>query len=127
MILVDTSAWIAFFRGAEPLASRVDAAIDLDDAAICGPVMCELRRGFMTAAERKKVLPLLGACHALPPPAGLWEDAGDLGFSLRRKGVRVKTLDLLIAVCALHASVPILTADSDFEIMQRAGIPLALV
>lgn len=127
MILVDTSAWIAFFRGHEPLASRVDAAIDADDAALCGPVICELRRGFVSDAERKKVLPLLGVCHVLPTPPDVWQEAGDLGFALRRKGVTVKTLDLLIAVWALHASVPILTGDGDFATIQRGGVPLALV
>lgn len=126
MILVDTSAWIAFFRGHEPLASRVDAAIDADDAALCGPVISELRRGFVSEAERKRLLPLLGTLHALPEPPELWADAGDLGFALRRKGVTVKTLDLLIAVWALHAGVPILTADGDFASMQAAGVPIAL-
>ncbi len=127
MILVDTSAWVAFFRGHDPLASRVDAAIDADDAALCGPVIAELRRGLLSEKERKKVLPLLAVCHALPAPPDLWEAAGDLGFAFRRKGLTVKTLDLLIAVWALHSGVPILTGDRDFGLMQRAGVPLALV
>ena len=126
MILVDTSAWIAFFRGTDPLASRVDAALLTDDAALCGPVLCELRRGFVSAAARRRVLPLLGFCHQLPEPITLWEDAGDLGFDLRRKGITVKTLDLLIAVVALNANATILTEDSDFQLIQRAGVPLAL-
>jgi tRNA(fMet)-specific endonuclease VapC len=126
MILVDTSAWIAFFRGREPLASRVDVALEADLASLCGPVVCELRRGFVSDAERRKVWPLLGSCHVLPGPADPWVEAGDLGFLLRRKGVTVKTMDLLIAAWAIHAGVPLLTEDSDFRAMQRAGVPLAL-
>jgi len=36
--LVDTSAWIDFFRGHEPLFTLVDAAIAENRAAICGMV-----------------------------------------------------------------------------------------
>ena len=48
-------------------------------------------------------------------PARLWEEAGDLGYLLARKGVSVKTLDLMITVYALAADVPILTGDGDFK------------
>ena len=39
MILVDTSAWIDFFRGVPPLAERVDALLDSNELALCGPVI----------------------------------------------------------------------------------------
>lgn len=56
----------------------------------------------------------------------LWEDAGDLGFALARRGTSVKTLDLLIAVHALSHTAAILTTDADFARMRSAGIPLVL-
>lgn len=126
MILVDTSAWIDFFRGRAPLAARVDALLEDDEVAICGPILTELRRGLRGPAERGRVLPLLLACHALPQPPDLWETAGDLGFATRRRGATIKTLDLLIATWALGAGVPILTADADFATLRRAGVPIEL-
>lgn len=127
MILIDTSAWIDFFRDCDPMASAVDAAIEANDAALCGPIITELRRGFHSKAERARVLPLLGACHLIADPPALWEEAGDLGYSLRRTGVTVKSFDLLIAAFALAHSMPLLTADNDFALFKKAGIPLALV
>jgi predicted nucleic acid-binding protein len=126
MILVDTSAWVEFFRGRKPVADAVDALLEANRAALCGPVVTELRRGIRSAAERSKVLPLLDACHLLPEPPTLWEDAGDLGFALARKGSTVKSLDLLIAVYALSHTVPILTTDRDFRLIQKAGTGLTL-
>ncbi|MBI4701008.1 MAG: PIN domain-containing protein [Deltaproteobacteria bacterium] len=126
MILVDTSAWIDFFRGAGGLCDRVDALLETDEAALCGPVVTELRRGLRSAAERRRVLPLLAACHQLDQPAALWVEAGELGYFLARRGVTVKTLDLLIAAYALSHGVAILAADDDFRNMGRAGVPLAL-
>ncbi len=121
MILVDTSAWIDFFRDRRPLAALVDRALDDDDAALCGPVITELRRGLSTA-DRVKVLRLLGGCHLLPQPAELWEEAGDLGYLLARRGVVVKTLDLLIAATALAHDVPVLTRGSDFKQIRDSGV-----
>jgi hypothetical protein len=69
---------------------------------------------------------LLGACHELAQPTRLWDEAGDLGFVLSRKGATVKTLDLLITVYSLSHGVPHLTADSDFSLIRKAGVALVL-
>jgi predicted nucleic acid-binding protein len=126
MILVDTSAWIEFFRDREPVATRVDALLEANDVAICGPVVTELRRGLRSASDRARVLPLLEACHLLDQPASLWEEVGDIGFSIRRVGINVKTVDLLIAAYAVSHAVPLLTMDRDFALVQQAGVPLTL-
>lgn len=126
MTLVDTSAWIDFFRGRAPHAARIDDLLEHDEVALCGPVVTELRRGLRSEAERAKVLPLLGGCRNLPQPVLLWEEAGELGWYLGRRGVVVKSLDLLIATYALAHRVPVLTSDTDFARMRRAGIGLAL-
>ena len=127
MILVDTSAWIAFFRDRGPAAGAVDQALEEDEAALCGPVLTELRRGFTSAAERNRTIPLLSACHQLAQPSNLWNEAGDLGFALARKGITIRTLDLLIATYALSHRIPILTLDGDFRHVARAGVVLHLV
>lgn len=126
MILIDTSAWIAFFRGRGELADRVDALIDTNDAATCGPVLTELHRGLRDTKERRRVLPLLAACALVQPPADLWLAAGELGYRLARKGVTAKSFDLLIAVHALHHDVALLTDDQDFATMRKHGVPLLL-
>ena len=77
--------------------------------------------------ERKSVLELLDACKMLEQPPQLWEEAGELGFFLRRKGIAPKTLDLLIAVYALTHSADLLTVDKDFAAMEKAGAGLRLV
>jgi predicted nucleic acid-binding protein len=127
LILVDTSAWIGFFRNRGPVAQVVDHALENDIVALCGPVLTELRRGFKSAAERSRTLPLLLACHQLGQPSDLWNEAGDIGFALARKGVTVKSLDLLIAAYSLANGVPILTLDQDFRLIARAGVGLQMV
>jgi predicted nucleic acid-binding protein len=127
MILVDTSAWVEFFRGGGVIAERVDLALEEDDVAWCGPVATELRRGLVSSRERARVMPLVEGCHHLEQPEALWHEAGDLGYALRRKGVTVKTLDLLIATYALSHGVELLTMDTDFGLMCAKGVPLQLI
>jgi predicted nucleic acid-binding protein len=127
VILVDTSAWIEFFRGTAPVAQQVDMALAEGEAAWCGPIATELRRGFASAKERANVLRLLEGCHWLAQPDALWEEAGDLGFVLRRKGLTVKTFDLLIATYALSHGTALLAVDGDFKAIGKKGIPLDLV
>lgn len=125
MILIDTSAWIAFFRDRAPLAEKVAKTIADGDAVLCGPVLTELMRGFRPE-ERRIVLPLLETLGVLDDPPGLWRAAGELGFRLARKGKTTKTLDLLIASYALHYGVALLTDDADFRTIAAAGVPLTL-
>ena len=126
MILVDTSAWIDFFRDRNPIAEIVDQALSDNNVAICGPIYTELLRGFKNSRERDKVIPLLSACKNLTQPSDLWETAGQFGFELKRKGVTSKTIDLLIACYSIAHGIPLLTADRDFKAMQMAGLDILL-
>jgi predicted nucleic acid-binding protein len=127
MILVDTSAWIDFFRGHNGLAARVDEALGANEVAVCGPILTEIRRGLRSKAERARVLSHLQGCHHLEEPGDLWNEAGELGFYLRGRGATVRSMDLLIATYALSHDVALLTADADFRLIarQKTGLQLA--
>ena len=127
MILVDTSAWIAFFKGGNSTADLVEEFILDNKLALCGPVQSELLRGFKNKKERDTVWPLLDGCHFLEQPDKLWIDAGNCGFALRRKGKTVKTMDLLIACYAIAYQVPMLTLDKDFKTIKAAGFPFEII
>jgi len=101
MILIDTSAWVAFFRNQNPVADLVDRALDYNDAALCGPVYTELLRGLKNERERYRIIDYLDGCAFLVQPKDLWMAAGDCGYRLQRKGRTVKSMDLLIACYAI--------------------------
>lgn len=73
------------------------------------------------------MIPLLDGCHHLPDPTALWDEAGELGYFLSRRGITAKTIDLLVATYALSHSVALLADDRDFSMMKRAGAELLLV
>lgn len=127
MILVDTSAWIDFFRGKDPIASVIEQYLAENQVTLCGPVYTELLRGFRSKKDRDLVLPLMLGCRFLSQPDRLWEDAGNCGFLLKREGKTVKSMDLLIACYAMAHSIPILTLDSDFSVIKKAGFNISIV
>jgi predicted nucleic acid-binding protein len=103
----------------------VDELLDLGDVALCGPIVTELRRG-LRPTERSRVLPLLEGCTLLEQPEDLWTTAGDLGAALARRGIVVKTLDVLIATYAIGHGVAVLTRDTDFKAIANAKVGLIL-
>jgi len=113
-VLIDTSAWIDFFRDRSPVADAVERLLAEGQALRCGPVDLELRRG-LRAAEATRVIPVLWALEELPCEAIDFASAGDLLRSLRAGGVTLPSMDGLIAALALRHDVPVLTVDRDFE------------
>ena len=116
-VLVDTSAWIAFFRGSEPGATAVAELIDDRRALRCGPVELELRRG-LRRSEAHDVLALWTGLQALETDGLDFTSAGDLLRDLRARGIAMPSIDGLIAALAIRHAVPLLAFDRHFD-----GVP----
>ena len=54
MVLIDTSAWIEFLNGSEPVASQVENLISKNEVAIC-PIL-QKDRDFENMAKILKTL-----------------------------------------------------------------------
>jgi predicted nucleic acid-binding protein len=111
--LIDTSAWVDFFRGHEPLASTVDALLADGRAALCGMVELEIRQALRQREE--DLLNLLGATVRLSTTEEDYAQAGELLADLRRGGMTLPATDGLIAQVALRHGVSLLENDRHFE------------
>jgi len=116
-VLVDTSAWVAFFRGSLPGSTEVRTLVTEDRALRCGPVELELRRG-LRRHEAAAVLGVWSAVRPLPIEAIDFTSAGDLLRDLAEAGRTLPSMAGLIAALALRHDVPLLTLDRHFE-----GVP----
>ena len=114
-VLLDTSVWIDAFRGKTPHIVAVTQALLNDDRIlICGPVIFEIKRG-LRPSDRKKILPLLDALIRLSVDETVWDAAGDLDASLRKKGITIPPMDVIIAQVCLHHKVSLFTLDQHFN------------
>jgi hypothetical protein len=120
VVIVDTSAWIPFFnQPRSPEKREIDALIDADRLVLVGVVLAELIQGCRTPAEAHTVISKLSGLHFLD---GTWKRAGELSFSLRRKGVTLPLSDLVIAAVALEHRCGVYALDPHFE--QVPGLTL---
>ena len=119
-VLIDSSSWIHFFNQSSPWHfETVSQAIREDRAVTCGLVITEVLRGARNHKETKILSENFNLLEYLPfQQEDYWESA-KLGFDLARKGLAVKTIDLLIAHLATKHHFTLVHQDSDFELITR--------
>jgi predicted nucleic acid-binding protein len=120
MILIDTSAWIEFLRDTDsPVCVRVDRVL-AGEIAVCDPVRMEVLAGARSDEHLRDLRGLLARAATIPTDPTDYEDAATLYRTCRRGGQTVrKLIDCLIAAVAIKADVPILHADTDFDVLAR--------
>jgi predicted nucleic acid-binding protein len=121
LVLVDTSAWIGFFArsGYIGVKARLKMLLEDDQAATAGPIVLELLQGCRSVQERVLLEERLQALHWLDTQTSHWFAAGRTFFALRRAGVTVAAIDVLIATLAEAHGCGLLQLDRDFERIAR--------
>lgn len=120
MILIDSSAWIEFLRDTgSPACNRVDELLGTE-IAVCDPVWMEVLAGARDDRHLTDLRGLLAGGTLLATESVDYEEAAALYRICRRRGETPrKLIDCLIAAIAIRSDVPILHADSDFEVLAR--------
>lgn len=130
-VLVDSSAWIEFFRGtSHPVVERLVSLVRDEGHRVCTTdmVRAELLAGARTTSDAHRIGSALNRARQLPArPFFDFEAAAALYRHCRGHGVTPRQLtDCLIAAVAIHHGVSILTTDRDFaEIASVSGLRLA--
>lgn len=113
-ILIDTSAWVEFFRGTSKTADAVAKLIEIGRASICGIIIYELIQGAKSGEEASHLSEVLSALHYIEMTSKLWTKAGNISASLRAKGITLPMSDLLIGAISLEYELEVLTLDTHF-------------
>jgi predicted nucleic acid-binding protein len=114
-VVVDTSAFIAFFKGTGKYADRVTGLLESNLALITGIIIAELLQGIKNPKEEQKLLSLIVAVPAIELTTDLWVKAGKISSSLRRRGISLPITDVAIATAALEYNLSVLTLDGHFK------------
>lgn len=115
-VVLDTSAWIDFFRN--PVGTVGDAVatlIDRDLAVLTGPVLSELLQGLKNRQENATLTELFRIIPYVEVTREDWEKAGDILRKLRQRGMNIPLTDALISVVAKRHDCAVLTLDRHFE------------
>jgi predicted nucleic acid-binding protein len=119
MILIDTSAWIASFKktGNDELKQFMKQTIVSGLAVTTPIVILELLQGCRSVGERDALKIKLESLDILSITFSVWEQAYELGFSLRRKGITIPTVDLIIAALAIEHKSLLVHHDEHYEMI----------
>ena len=118
MVLVDTSAWVEFFRHQGDLAVKLAVRNLLKEfeATLCGPVELEFLGGALPHEKN-----LIQAWFNILPYARndqkIWRKAADLYSRMRAEGITVPWNDALIASISLEQDCRIYAVDKHFTSM----------
>jgi predicted nucleic acid-binding protein len=122
VILIDTSAWIEYFR-----ATRSPAAIEVrrllaertDDVAMCEPVAMEILSGAIDDSAHAKLERLVNGLPSLAVDAAVdFRTAAQIYRTARRAGQTVRSInDCLIAAIAIRHNANVVHRDADFDVI----------
>jgi predicted nucleic acid-binding protein len=119
-ILIDTSAWIDFFRKKEsPVFDLVAGTLRDQKAFGSGIILLELLRGGKSLKELTVINELFSVIKRVDPNPESYRLAGQLGYSTAKKGENLSVVDLLIAQVAIENRLKLLTLDNHFKVIQK--------
>ena len=130
MILVDSSVWIDYFRGAPtPQTDRLDALLGAEPLATGDVVLTEVLQGFTSERNFDRALRLLTSLSVVDIAGrDIAVQAARNFRALRARGVTVrKTIDTLIATRCIESGYALLYGDRDFDpFVEHLGLLSAL-
>ncbi len=122
MVIVDTSAWVEYFRnGVASVVAKVDRCLDRDLVGVGDLVYCEVMQGIRSPRQRAEISSLLMSLPHFDMVGFRIAERSAANYRLlRSKGVTVrKTIDVLIGTFCAERGFQIVHHDSDFDLMAR--------
>jgi predicted nucleic acid-binding protein len=121
-VIIDSSAWIDYIRGAETsVVPAVAQSLRDGRAATLDAVRLEMLAGTWRGVSADTLGALLDLCHQVPQlPREDVESAAELYRRCRANGETIRSLnDCLIAAIAIRTDLPVLHKDRDYDVLAR--------
>ena len=120
MILIDTSAWIEYFRAtgsAAALEVRRLVSVESDQLVMCEPIAMEILAGATDDGTHTKLEQLVNGLPSLGvDPVVDFRTAAAMYRAARRSGRTIRSIvDCLIAAVAIRHGARLVHRDADFD------------
>lgn len=120
LVLVDSSAWIAYLTAPRQADGRsVEELLRADRVAVNAVIRVEILTGAHDEKQFAELEDVLLGCYVLPLTDAVWRRAERMRFHLRQTGALIPVPDILIACCALVHGCELLHADRHFELIAQ--------
>ena len=128
MILVDSSVWIDYFRGAATRQTEnLDRLLSTELLAIGDLILAEVLQGFKDEGQFEEAHAMLTSLVVVELGGKEIAVRAAKNFrALRKRGVTVrKTIDTMIATRCIEDGHVLLHCDSDFDAFRKLGLRVA--
>jgi predicted nucleic acid-binding protein len=119
LILVDSSVWIDYFRGASSTrqTDKLDSLLGRESLAIGDLILTEVLQGFASERDFNRARKLLASLTLVQLGGEEVAINAARNFrTLRKRGVTVrKTIDTIIATRCIESGYELLHSDRDFD------------
>jgi predicted nucleic acid-binding protein len=122
MVIIDTTAWIDFFKDrTTPQTDWLETEMSRQRLGIADIILCEVLQGISEEAEAKSVLDGMERFEVFPTGgARMAVEVARNYRTLRRLGITVrKTIDCWIATFCILEGHSLLHSDRDFDPFER--------
>lgn len=82
---------------------------------VCGTVLFELMQGIQSENEKIKILSALSDLPYAEMSKSLWQKAGELSASLKKRGITIPLSDICMSVIAFEYNLAVFTIDKHFK------------
>jgi len=131
VILVDSSVWIDYFRGAQtPQTEKLDGFLSSEPIAVGDLILTEVLQGFGSEQDFNEARRLLTSLQVVELGGQHIAIQAARNFRLlRAQGVTTrKTIDTIIATRCIESGFTLLYSDRDFDpFVQHLGLRSALL
>lgn len=121
-ILIDTSAWIDFFRAIPSSENTLlkDCLRKREHIFIAGVIVQEILQGIRDDSQHRRVREFLFLFPKIDAQFSDYVDAANVYRDLRKRGLSIHSpIDCLIAVLAIRHRLFLLHKDRDFTVIAR--------
>jgi predicted nucleic acid-binding protein len=125
--LIDTSVWIFALRTkyVPKIKSYVERLLDEDKVVINPIIKLELLAGTKTRNEFARLKLRLDALQEISIDQEIWEESQKIAFDLRKKGIKIPNIDIIILSCAKIHKITLVHRDKHFDLAGKI-LPIKL-
>lgn len=123
-IIMDTSAWIISFKKNtdKKILDHIKKLLTRGQIVTSQLIILELLQGCKSFDEKARLQLQLESLDIIDIHDNVWEQAYQLSFFLRRKGLTIPTFDVLIASLAIYYNFELLHYDRHYDLISKHSV-----
>ncbi len=122
--LIDTTVWVKYLRGLDSfLKNRISSLVLEERAYTSEIIIMEILKGAKSDKEYNMLYQDFLSLPQLPIDHNIWEMAWKTAYKLRKIGINIPMVDVIISAVAMYHNCTLMHSDRHFAFLAKnAGL-----